>query len=148
MTFEIEVDRATLERSQHGGITGQLVVRVDGKAFPGERWSDFPIVVLGWWLGQVANLLSGSSEASCRFMDGPFAFDLRDRRGGWLIQLRGPQPVAEAFVSRQDVIDSLARAAETINEECEQRGWSSTDLSVLANRWKAMKAAAAGLRRA
>ncbi len=93
-TLEIVVTPAELRRSATGSITGRLWLRLtatrertDIDAFPGDEWSDFPVTVLGWWLGRLARD-TGSGEAieRCQFMDGPFAFTVRRRRG---VQLRG-----------------------------------------------------------
>ena len=41
-----------------GNITGEIWLEVAGFGFPDRRWSDFPVVILGWWLDALFELWS------------------------------------------------------------------------------------------
>jgi hypothetical protein len=90
MTFAVTLDPATLSRSRRGSITGVLFVVSDGTVFPEQGWSDFPVVVLGWWARAVCEVMDGAREGVCQFMDGPFSFSVQassDR--AWTVRLLG-----------------------------------------------------------
>ncbi len=62
-----------LERSASGTILGVIYLDLDTRAFPDAQWSDFPVVILAWWIDAVGPLLSGPTRSTeLRFMDGPF----------------------------------------------------------------------------
>ena len=58
-------------------ITGTLFVELGGNAFPDAGWSDFPVVVLGWWVRAALALQRTGAPTSFMFMDGPFELELR-----------------------------------------------------------------------
>jgi hypothetical protein len=141
--FEIQVDRQSLERSSYGSITGVIFISFNRIAFPEGGWNDFPVVVLGWWLREITNLLSGSSQASCEFMDGDFRFQLEPKDEAWLLKASdGGQatPQEEVLVFPREVITSLLRASAGIEEECGLRRWASRDLDTLRERRMALAA--------
>jgi hypothetical protein len=73
--IEIVAVPSSLRRSAMGSITGQIYLRGPSGSFPVDGWSDFPVVILGWWIEGLAGLprrKSGSFKGM--FMDGPYAF--------------------------------------------------------------------------
>lgn len=50
-----------------------ICVQLGEVSFPEEGWTDFSIVVLGWWLEEVLSLRNGSKkDVILRLMDGPY----------------------------------------------------------------------------
>ncbi|MCG8419070.1 MAG: hypothetical protein MJE77_14135, partial [Proteobacteria bacterium] len=49
-------DESTLEQSDNASrsITGDLYFDFDGFPFPAERWNDFVVVIIAWWLAALA----------------------------------------------------------------------------------------------
>jgi len=46
----IALDLATFRQSsQSGNVTGVIYVELESSAFPAREWSDFPVIILGWW---------------------------------------------------------------------------------------------------
>ncbi|MBI3415997.1 MAG: hypothetical protein HY043_11915 [Verrucomicrobia bacterium] len=130
----VEVDASTLAMSSHGSITGVLAIRTDGAFFPEARWSDFPVVVLGWWLEPVSRILAGTSRVwECKFMDGPLSVRLEQQHGDvWtLLGLHSGRTEFTATVSCRAFIRSLVEAARQILRECQQRDWQSRDIETL-----------------
>ena len=41
--------------------------------YPCERWIDFGVVLLNWWINGIGKLYDGSSREEFLFMDGPFS---------------------------------------------------------------------------
>src|SRR5688572_22893418 len=73
------VETASLHRSDVGSVTGEIHLRLGSDAFPETGWSDFPIVILSWWIGALLALLRGESRSEdLQFMDGPLVVRLSD----------------------------------------------------------------------
>ena len=79
--FEVAVSPERLDRSGMGGITGVVAVRMGDVWFPERTWSDFPVVVLAWWLRECAALATGGN-GRLRFMDGPFQINANNLGNG------------------------------------------------------------------
>lgn len=63
MSFDIVFDPASLDRSSHGSITGRIAVQSGDFAFPESEWSDFPVVIVRWWIDEARALETGSTDA-------------------------------------------------------------------------------------
>jgi len=130
----VETSADSVQRSAGGGITGAVLLRLDDTAFPGEGWSDFPVVVLGWWLRTFTRLLSSAGTSGrCHFMDGPFAFEVEHARGGeWFVtQLRGARRGSARQINGPSLVESIVASARAILAACAQRGWYSADVDEL-----------------
>lgn len=50
-----------------------ICLQLDSLQFPHPEWSDFAVVILGWWLEGALSLQTHKSvETAFRFMDGPY----------------------------------------------------------------------------
>lgn len=130
----IEANFDSVRRSAEGGVTGVVLLRLDDTAFPGEGWSDFPVVVLGWWLRTFTRLLSGAGTSGrCHFMDGPFGFEVRrERDDEWFVtQLRDNRSGSARPIDGPALVDSAVACARAILNTCAQRGWHSADVDEL-----------------
>jgi hypothetical protein len=141
--FEIVVRPASLDRSGSGRITGPVWVRHArrGEApqdFPEENWSDFPVVILAWWLDALAALESAEvEEATCTFMDGPFEFRVA-RAEPTLLHVRcfgrgidADDPVADFRAPAAGLHNAVRAAADAVLAECDRRGWAGRDVPEL-----------------
>lgn len=54
-------------------IISNIYFRVDDKVFPDEGWTDFTVIILGWWLEELSQLEINKRRSSFKlnFMDGP-----------------------------------------------------------------------------
>jgi hypothetical protein len=136
---EVIIDPRSFYQAKSGSIVGSVWIRTQGEqdiVFPEAGWTDFPVVILGWWLKEIEALVCGhTTEATCSFMDGPFEFCLtasgdvhlsRRRDEGTLNLGRFRRPE-----SAQELWASLHRAAVAVLSECDARGWSGNDIDVL-----------------
>ncbi|WP_327070818.1 hypothetical protein [Kitasatospora sp. NBC_01302] len=71
--FDIQVDRESLLVSSRDPrfLTGDVWLRLDGKAFPSCNWSDSPLSVLGSLRSAILEVRSGLT-ADMYFFDGPY----------------------------------------------------------------------------
>jgi hypothetical protein len=130
----VEVDASTLAISSCGSITGIVAIRAGNAAFPEALWSDFPVVILSWWIEPVPRILAGTSHIwECRFMDGPFSARLEQQHNdAWtLLGFNAGRVEFTATVSCRAFVHSLLEAARQILGECQQRGWQNRDIEAL-----------------
>jgi hypothetical protein len=133
----------SFDRSRSGAITGPIwfehAARDESRAaFPEQNWVDFPVVILGWWLEELGAFARGEqSEATCRFMDGPFECRIR-RAAPSLIRVRcvgdylnGTREVATFLAREASLHASVATAVDDVLAECGRRGWSGSDIQAL-----------------
>jgi len=125
--------------SESGTVVGPIWLRAKEApeiVFPEAGWSDFPIVILGWWPGEVENLLRGAAvDANCLFMDGPFQFSLnrsgevhfREHRMSGMVVAVGPT----LRISAEEFWGALHISASDVVAECDARGWSNADIDTL-----------------
>jgi hypothetical protein len=137
---EIVVVPSSFDRARSGAITGPVWLRhgrrdVPPTDFPEANWTDFPIVILGWWLEALRS--PRGAEVECSFMDGPFEFtvsgpmDTLARVCCFGRGIEAKVPVVEFFVPVRMLITSLLSAAASALAECDRRGWAGSDVEQL-----------------
>jgi hypothetical protein len=134
--FEVAVDPGRLDGASGGTISGSLAVRLGNTWFPERTWSDFPVIVLGWWLRECPGLAFGGN-ARFRFMDGPFQFNA-NAVGDGRVELesedqRGDLPIrlVHATVPVSHVTTLVFRAAAQVLDACARHNWSNQDTEEL-----------------
>lgn len=128
-----------MHQSGSGAIVGPIWLRsreAPDIVFPAAEWSDFPVVILGWWLREVENLLRGAVvDATCSFMDGPFEFSFnrsgevqfREQRKSGMVTV-GPSTLR---IPAEEFWRALLISASQVVAECDTRGWSNADIDTL-----------------
>lgn len=113
-------------------IVGVIYVQADDYAFPDKGWTDFGVEIVGWWLDVLSKLLSGAEKrGSCKFMDGPFRYDLEaNDNGGWHIRFikeytSREECVLEGDVKAEAVVAETLDAARTLLELCRSKNLNS-----------------------
>lgn len=132
----VELGTSDLTLTDSGLAFGEIWLRVDGVAFPAEGWTDFVVVVLGWWADAASELLTGNAGAiEVDFMDGPYRARLRLAEEGWNLDLvergRSLLVLRRALVEGQLLSRSIIEASERVLEVCLKNGWLSTDTARL-----------------
>jgi hypothetical protein len=134
--FEVAVSPERLDRSDMGGITGIVAVRLGDMWFPEQTWSDFPVIILAWWLRECAALATGGN-GRFRFMDGPFQFNAHNLGNG-RAELEteeersvSARPVVQLTVPVAHIRASVVRAAQQIGGACVRRKWNDPDVEQL-----------------
>lgn len=132
----LELGTDDLTQTDSGLAFGEIWLRVDGVAFPAEGWTDFVVVVLGWWADAAAELIAGNAgPIEINFMDGPYRARLRLAEEGWNLDLvergRSVLVLRSALVDGQLLSKSIIEASESVLEACLKNGWLSTDTARL-----------------
>jgi hypothetical protein len=117
-------------------ITGPLFLELGGSAFPAPGWNDFPVVILGWWIRAVLELQGTGAACCCRFMDGPFEFEVKRAGPVWELRLverrvATVQVLRVERVSPAEVLLAIHAAADALLKVCKERSWSSRDVDEL-----------------
>src|SRR6266545_2252608 len=136
----VVVDPATLHQLSRDSITGTICVAAEGWFFPEEHWSDFPIVVLHWWLQAYRDASTRLRATTiCRFMDGPYSFRLISARGEqWTVECVSHDKAVlhELQVEARAFAESLEAACNTVIRACHRRQWESKELDALEDAMK------------
>ena len=131
---EVVVDPTSLVRGQSGSITGFVFLRSPLGTYPEAHWSDFPVVVLTWWIQGLHEVVAGREPAfTGHFMDGPFSFTVRHVLGSTAeISWRaGENPQKSQATDLRSLLVSAAVAGSAVAQACRRNGWSSRDVHAL-----------------
>lgn len=131
--FAIGLDVASFERGIDP-ITGVVFIRCGDIIFPEGSWSDFPVVILGWWHRGAVSLVEGSRQEKFLFMDGPYWFEvLAEDPIAWGIRFgRDKRTLGEYNVVGRQFVGEILSAGNVIIRACMERKWSSADIRGLS----------------
>jgi hypothetical protein len=132
--IDVVADTSTLSRSGMGSITGVVFLRGPAGGFPDDRWSDFPVVILSWWIEGLTALAAGRERSfEGMFMDGPSAFVVQRGAGttGRIAWGKRGEEVAIGIVDIAALLRSAVAAGRLVAEACRARDWRSHDLDTL-----------------
>ena len=115
----------------NGNVTGVIYLELESGQFLERGWSDFPVVILGWWTEAFLQLeINTRSDVQWRFMDGPYSATLTP------IQSAGSTSAFDYKELRKSLLDAAERAVA----HCEQHKMYSTDLEKLRGNVRQLKA--------
>jgi hypothetical protein len=128
----IVVDLQTFSQSSpNGNVTGVIFLELQEGEFPERGWSDFPVIILGWWTDELLQLaMPKRRQVHWRFMDGPFCVTLRKVERGH----------SSDSVSYDQLSSSLLDAAKRVISHCERHQIFSRDLETLRSNAQQLKA--------
>jgi len=119
------------QRRARGNVTGVIDLDLDSGEFPERGWSDFPVIILGWWTEALLQLEAENiNEVQWRFMDGPYSASLTRIESAGSISAIGYAELRE----------SLLDAAERAAAHCEQHKMFTGDLETLRNNTEKLRA--------
>jgi hypothetical protein len=134
--IDVVVNVSSLHRSSStGNVTGEIHLRGPTGAFPEERWSDLPVIVLGWWIEGLARVASGRVRSfEGLFMDGPFAFVVQSGsdevvRIAW--GRSDQERVSVGIVNPRALLASAVAAGGLVAEALRANKWDGRDLKAL-----------------
>lgn len=129
--IDVVADISSLSRSRMGSITGVVFLRGPAGDFPDDRWSDFPVVVLSWWIEGLTAVTAGrESSFQGLFMCGPLAFVVQRGSGssGRIAWGTRGEDVAVGIVDIVALLHSAVAAGRLVAEGCRARDWRGSDL--------------------
>lgn len=128
----ITLDLQSFRQSREGSnVTGVIFLELQDGAFPERGWSDFPVIILGWWIDALLQLeVPTRREVQWRFMDGPLALTLT----------KVSDAASVGAFEFPQVHSSLIMTAECAVAYCEQHRIFSRDLDLLRDNVQRLKA--------
>jgi hypothetical protein len=132
--IDVVADTSSLSRSRMGGITGVVYLRGPAGGFPDDRWSDFPVVILSWWIEGLTAVAAGRERSfEGMFMDGPLAFVVHRGAGtsGRIAWGKRGEEVAIGIVDIVALLRSAVTAGRLVAAACRERDWRSPDVENL-----------------
>lgn len=138
--IDLVVNTESMRKSKHNSITGEIFFQVGSELFPEENWSDFIVVVLGWWLNALKKFCeSGDTLFEMVFMDGPLKIrsKLKTESVLELSFIKRYSDCEDVLFSTDCTIDNLKKcmlkAARKVLREIEDRQWETCDTVALKN---------------
>jgi hypothetical protein len=142
--LEIAVILDAFEQYPSGSILGPIWLRCGEIEFPEAEWSDFPVVILGWWLHEMRPLslvTTTGQSAELLFMDGPYFFRLTVlHQDQWLVscfsQRRAHSTLeAEFHCDPTTFLRNLRKTARQVLHRCRLAGYRDNkhDIAFLDN---------------
>lgn len=78
--INVIINLDSIKMSKSGAITGEIFFEVSNKFFPEENWSDFIVVILGWWVNNLRNYYQRREDCfELCFMDGPLSIKVKNK---------------------------------------------------------------------
>lgn len=128
IVLDLQTFRQTRE---NGNVTGVIYVETASGAFPEAGWSDFPVIILGWWAEALLHLEAPTRrEVFWRFMDGSHSLTLA--------KIEGSNPGETLPLAK--VADLLIEAAERVIAHCDHHKMFGQDLEILRTKVRQLKA--------
>lgn len=130
--------------SRSGLVTGIIYFDFGEHQFPESKWDDAIVVIVGWWLSALMDLVTGQvARTELRFMDGPLWISIQrkahDRCAMSCIGSSGESIGFEHESSVLVLLDAVHIVAAQIQEVCSRNGWHSADMETLENRINAAR---------
>lgn len=135
---DIVVDTSTLRLTAAGSVTGVVHFRFGETAFPEEKWRDFVVRLLTWWLKSLARMrLRIHKYHEFRFMEADFVVDgFWDGVGNPMLSGRSfrewPGTNDRFAVEPGQLAQSLLSASEEVLGAVEAHGWRSPEIDEFA----------------
>ena len=151
--IHLVTDFKTLKVRDRGPAIAGIWLASGDTQFPIKGWSDFVVVVLGWWAVAIVRLMrSDSDKELVNFMDGPYSVELTRAQLGE-IRLRmlagagGGREVAVGEADLQKFVTELTDHARDLLELCKLRQWWSADAETLESNLRDLDSEMAARRR-
>ncbi|PSB13957.1 hypothetical protein C7B69_19625 [filamentous cyanobacterium Phorm 46] len=133
MNIKVKFDDDLLPRFIEG--TSPLLFKItwecDRVEYPMKNWSDFGLVVLGWWIAIALKMFKGDDRGEFLFMDGPYSVAAKyDRETGELeLSPKGLDVIWK--MQYIDFVKALIDAVQRVDEELVTRGIGEKERQVI-----------------
>lgn len=139
--IEIQLNVDSIRRSKSGQITGILFLRINNLIFPEERWNDFIVVVLGFWVSEVLKNWNLDILGNFLFMDGPLRFQItKIGNKAELTGFNNEKLILHEEIDYSCFKNSLIDIAFKVVRITEGKKWESKDIDFLKDQLSAVKA--------
>lgn len=116
-----------LEYEERGSpLVFEINWKLGDQYYPMKNWTDFGVVIIGWWVVTVVDQLPIEDEGKLHFMDGPYFIKLNYKQQQGVVELsldesQSSLPVAYKWnITYKDLLSKLLQAVIKIKTELEQ----------------------------
>ncbi len=135
--MRIIFDESTIKQGNGPGraITSVVYLDFDGVGFPDVGWSDFVVVISGWWIEALERFQRGRlQQVELRFMDGPYWIEVVRGDGGTVAlrcveDRRGMGVVHEERMGLAELIREVRTLVVDVASACVRGGIDSDDVA-------------------
>jgi hypothetical protein len=106
------LDKETMDRNRNLQLT--IYWRFPDFDYPMNGWTDFGVVLLGWWVQAIVSLRQGSQETDLLFMDGPYSVHINKKAIGGEISLIPKGYNVEIASTILDITNILIKSSNSI----------------------------------
>ena len=121
MNIKVKIDKYFMAkakvRQEESPIVFYMCWEHEGLSYPMDVWSDFGIVILGWWTRVIRELLEGAGTSDFVFMDGPYLIKARYNSETGMVELAPKGLDITWQVLLTDIVKELIDATDTIYRE-------------------------------
>ncbi len=114
----------------------------DDRIYPHERWSDFCIIIFGWWTGRLVEIMEGAEKVDLFFMDGPYRISV-NKISASDVELTLPQGEHFGTCRVLDLVHELLRELGTMINVLKEEGGSEKCVQSLTRGQTMLKSALA-----
>jgi hypothetical protein len=124
MNIKVNFDDSLLSRFIEGNspLLFEITWEYDRVEYPMKNWSDFGLVVLGWWIAIALKFFKGEDSGEFLFMDGPYSVTAKYHRETGELEL-SPKGLDVIWnVQYSDFVKMLIDAVQRVDGELATRG--------------------------
>jgi hypothetical protein len=124
MNIKVNFDDSLLSRFIEGSspLLFEITWEHDRVEYPMKNWSDFGLVVLGWWIAIALKFFKGDDRGEFLFMDGPYSVTAKYNRETGELEL-SPKGLDVIWkVQYIDFVKMLIDAVQRVDGELAKRG--------------------------
>lgn len=132
-------EKLRLSKGSNKKIHGIVYFSTGNVYFPDDTWDDFVVIILGWWIQSLRNLLRGvDNKVTLRFMDGPFLLEVskQDNQDTFeVVFLRGASTslsiIYKETILPEELLENMIGVANETILRCQESFWETDDLEKL-----------------
>lgn len=115
----------------------------DGVFFPEEKWDDFSVIIMGWWLEKGLQIRDGNG-VTFNFMDGPYSFEVSKLNESFVIHFITNRREGKIILHREEVngksfLKLLLKNANLLIRSLPDEATKLSDVSNLINNFKLLQ---------
>ena len=139
--MHIVADLTNTKLTSSENAIGLLYIEADSIKFPNEHWTDFVIVVLGWWAEEFLKQMEGQVHGEYHFMDGPLLIESSLDNGTLCFsykkrRLADTQELYSMQISSHEFSQALKTTINQVLRVCHERHYIHSDVSFLEKQYR------------
>ena len=134
----------SLVKTATDSISGTFYVKLGEFVFPDDKWNDFIVIILDWWLNDLLLIITNPiHKITCNFMDGSFRFEISPKIDGFceINFFSNNSFISNGIINKLVLINDMLSVSNTVLRACKKNGWSTTDIEKLKDSYRRLQIA-------